>query len=171
MSLREVSRRAGVSVAAPSHHFGGKRGLMTAFAIEGLEHLEASIEGRLSTVGDEPSRRISAIARGYMEFATEHPEHFAVVFRPELYDERDPELREVGDRAFQVLAGAVDQAQRAGWRDSEDPLELAVVVWAAIHGLATFWVEGLVDERIRAEGPDHMVEATLRALGWSDAAL
>src|SRR3954451_6173243 len=39
LSLRDVARRAGVSHAAPAHHFGDKRGLLTAIAIEGFAGL------------------------------------------------------------------------------------------------------------------------------------
>ncbi|HEY4419033.1 MAG TPA: TetR family transcriptional regulator, partial [Pseudonocardia sp.] len=35
ISLRDVARRAGVSHAAPTHHFGDKTGLLTALAAEG----------------------------------------------------------------------------------------------------------------------------------------
>ncbi|HEY6309589.1 MAG TPA: helix-turn-helix domain-containing protein, partial [Streptosporangiaceae bacterium] len=36
LSLREVARRAGVSHAAPAHHFTDKAGLLTAVAAEGF---------------------------------------------------------------------------------------------------------------------------------------
>src|SRR5437660_3352898 len=42
LSLREVARRAGVSHAAPAHHFGDKKGVLTAIAVEGLEGLTAA---------------------------------------------------------------------------------------------------------------------------------
>ena len=39
LSLRELARRAGVSHAAPAHHFGDKPGLLTAIAAEGFRRL------------------------------------------------------------------------------------------------------------------------------------
>lgn len=36
VSLRDLARRAGVSHAAPAHHFGDKAGLLTAVAVQGL---------------------------------------------------------------------------------------------------------------------------------------
>ena len=39
VSMRDLARRAGVSHAAPTHHFGDKSGLLTAFAAEGFDLL------------------------------------------------------------------------------------------------------------------------------------
>ena len=36
LSLRDLARRAGVSHAAPTHHFGDKAGLLAALAAAGL---------------------------------------------------------------------------------------------------------------------------------------
>ena len=36
-SLREAARRVGVSPAAPQHHFGDARGLLTAIATAGFD--------------------------------------------------------------------------------------------------------------------------------------
>ena len=42
VSLRELARRAGVSHAAPAHHFTDKAGLFTALAVEGYGMLADS---------------------------------------------------------------------------------------------------------------------------------
>ena len=41
--LRDLARRVGVSHAAPAHHFGDKRGLLTAVAAEGYRLFAASL--------------------------------------------------------------------------------------------------------------------------------
>ena len=43
-SLRKVATEAGVSPAAPSHHFGDTCGLLTAVAIEGFTGLTESFD-------------------------------------------------------------------------------------------------------------------------------
>jgi AcrR family transcriptional regulator len=47
-TLRECARRAGVSHAAPAHHFGDARGLLTACAAAGMERLADTIDGYVS---------------------------------------------------------------------------------------------------------------------------
>ncbi len=44
LSLRDLARRAGVSHAAPAHHFGDKAGLLTALAAEGFDLLADSAD-------------------------------------------------------------------------------------------------------------------------------
>ena len=44
LSLRQVARRAGVSHAAPTHHFRNKAGLLTAIAAEGYRLLADALE-------------------------------------------------------------------------------------------------------------------------------
>src|SRR6266480_4541178 len=43
-TLREAARRAGVSPAAPSHHFGNAPGLLTEVAIRGYDELAATLK-------------------------------------------------------------------------------------------------------------------------------
>ena len=45
LSLRELGRRAGVSHAAPAHHFGDKAGLLTALAAQGYTVLAEALTG------------------------------------------------------------------------------------------------------------------------------
>src|SRR5687768_5541186 len=42
-SLREAARRAGVSPAAPAHHFKDARGLLTAVAARGFQRLTETL--------------------------------------------------------------------------------------------------------------------------------
>lgn len=162
-SLREVARRAGVSHAAPAHHFGDKRRLLTAFATRGYRNLSAQSASALAEAGTDTGKRLRTVLTVYVRYAVEHPEEFQVMARPDLIDDQDPELRAVGEVSFSHLREAVESHQATGWRQSDDPLELAVAMWAAAHGVATLWLAGLVDEAIMARGLVHLMEVTVAA--------
>src|SRR3954466_13379167 len=84
ISLRELARAAGVSHAAPAHHFTDRRGLFTALAAQGWRLLaEALTDAR-------PDFLDAALA--YVRFALDHPGHYAVMFDRSLLNPQDAEL-------------------------------------------------------------------------------
>jgi AcrR family transcriptional regulator len=140
LSLREVARRAGVSHAAPAHHFGDKAGLLTALAIEGFRLFAAAQRAGAARGGDDPLRRFGWLGWAYVMFAAEHRAYFEVMFRPELLRRDDPILAEVGREAYELLLEGV----RAALGDPA-PEALAVnatIAWSQAHGLATLWLDG-----------------------------
>lgn len=100
VSLRELARSAGVSHAAPAHHFTDRRGLFTALATQGFQLLaRALIDAR---------GRFADAALAYVGFALEHPGHYRVMFDKSLLDATDTELA-----AAEAAAGA---ELSCGWR-------------------------------------------------------
>lgn len=132
ISLREVARRAGVSHAAPTHHFGDKAGLLTALAAEGFRLLA-------NTLRDTYERTDSFLEVGvaYVRFATEHRAYFEVMFRPELYHANDPELVQASEAAEAMLYGPV--GTMAGDAPDFDALTAGIAAWSLVHGLATLY--------------------------------
>jgi len=141
LSLREVARRAGVSHAAPAHHFGDKAGLLTALAVEGFIRFTEAQRAGAARGGDDPALRFSWLGWAYVMFAAEHRAYFEVMFRPELLRRDDPALAEAALAAYQVLLQTVGAA--LGGNPAPDELALrATVAWAGAHGLATLWLDG-----------------------------
>lgn len=98
LSLRDLARRAGVSHAAPAHHFKDRTGLLTAIAAEGYALFADAL-------ADAPDLRERGVR--YVRFATGHPAHFQVMFQPELHRPDDPELLAAKARAAQALRAGV----------------------------------------------------------------
>ncbi|MGW4891390.1 TetR/AcrR family transcriptional regulator [Kitasatospora sp. NPDC004240] len=148
-SLRELARRAGVSHAAPAHHFGDKAGLLTAVAAEGFELFAASLE-RAAPDGLE-----SGVA--YVRFAIDHRAHFEVMFRPELYRADDPAVASARDRAGRVLT-----ATAGGF--APDPARsraTTIAAWSLVHGFASLWLSGALAESADAD-PEELAREVLR---------
>jgi len=142
LSLREVARRAGVSHAAPAHHFTDKAGLLTAIATEGFGMLVTYLAGAQPGGTGQPVDHLAALGRAYAQFAEESPGRFEVMFRPGLLSVSDPAFQRAGDAAFGALRQHIAACQRRGWREREPADALAAAAWALAHGIAVLRMQG-----------------------------
>lgn len=133
-SLREVARRAGVSHAAPAHHYGDAQGLLTAVAIEAFQHLTHATEAAVAGV-DDPVEALARLGRAYVAVSVEHPGHCAVVFHDAVWVD-DPTYQEWGQRAFGVLTSAIERLASEQAPDLDVDLA-AALCWSAVQGLVT----------------------------------
>jgi len=115
--LREVARQAGVSAAAPSHHFAGKAALVEALTVEGYEALTAALHAAWAAE-DDPAQRIAALGVAYVRFAVAHPAAFRLMFRPELRGpQEDAPLAQAAAASYGVLVAGIRAARDAGTDD------------------------------------------------------
>lgn len=136
-SLRAAARRAGVSPAAPAHHFGDVRGLLTAVATVGFQQFADELEA--VSVGDRKTA-VVGIAHAYLRFAQKRPGMFRLMWRTSAFDLTNPAVYGAGLRAFRVL----DQAVR-GTATSElvGDLSLAptIAAWSLMHGFSALAID------------------------------
>jgi AcrR family transcriptional regulator len=140
-TLREVARRAGVSHNAPYRHFAAKDDLLAAVASEGFERLTATMRKWMAK-GTTAMERLHLSGCGYVDFALRWPNHFLVMFDLPRDLPGCPTEAEMGRNAFQVLVGAIEEAQQSGDLAAGDPLPLAFTAWALVHGVAKLAVNG-----------------------------
>jgi AcrR family transcriptional regulator len=146
LSLRDLARRAGVSHAAPAHHFGDKRGLLTAVAAEGFRRLSASLGATY-----EATRDLAEVGVAYVTFAVEERPYFDVMFRPDLYDPDDPELVAARSASGAALYGPAATVSEAG-----------IAAWSLVHGLATLGLAGNLPPEIGGD----LAAAARRVTGY-----
>src|SRR5438128_7583271 len=72
LTLRAVAREAGVSHAAPTHHFGDLTGLVSELAAIGFQQFGAAMRTAAAT-GATPRQQALAHAMGYVAYAQAHP--------------------------------------------------------------------------------------------------
>jgi len=135
LSLRELSRRAGVSHAAPIHHFGDKAGVLTALAAEGYELLADA----LHAAGDE----FVEAGVAYVRFAVTHRAHFEVMFRPDTYHRDDPAVVAAREQASQALVHGVRTRTARTGREAR---LTGIAAWSLVHGFATLWLTGALPD-------------------------
>lgn len=141
-SLRETARRAGVSPAAPAHHFKDARGLLTAIAAQAFADLAEALDAADRAAGPDREARIKAQGRAYVAFALDRPARFDLMWRKPLLDNDDPQLNEAGDRAFDVL-DRVTRGKGAPGSGAIDPaLAPSIAAWSLVHGFARLAIDG-----------------------------
>jgi AcrR family transcriptional regulator len=164
LTLRAAAREAGVSHAAPTHHFGDMTGLLSELAAAGFRKfgaaLNAAAERRASA-----SDRMEAMGEAYVAFARDYPGMFLLMFRGERLDVARPNLREAMDDAFAVLTRGV--SARRGAMSPSAPLAAVADIarsWALVHGFAMLMLDHRLDH-VLAHLPEGMDErALLRAV-------
>lgn len=156
-SLRSVAKRAGVSHAAPAHHFGDVQGLLTALAAEGFRQFLAAQAAREAVAENDPAAQLVAAGLGYVDFAIARPALFRLLWQSERPDFMDADLGQAARAAYQHL---VDQVMATGGQSTADE----AAAWAVAHGLADLLASG----RLQALGSlpvaarDDMVAGIIR---------
>ncbi|MBO0720353.1 MAG: TetR/AcrR family transcriptional regulator [Blastocatellia bacterium] len=146
VSLREAARTAGVSHAAPYHHFKDKAALLAAVAEEGFIRLDAFQNEALESASRGPSARLSALGKAYVDFAIRNPHYFRVMFRKDLVETAlYPSLQEVAGRTFDRLLTVVGDC--LGSSSDTEAMPLALTAWSLVHGLASLWLDGPLSSR------------------------
>jgi AcrR family transcriptional regulator len=151
LSLRELARRVGVSHAAPAHHFGDKRGLLTAIAAEGYRLLGAALKDAYDHRGS-----FMDVGVAYVRFAVQHKPYFEVMFRPHLYRASDAELDDARKAARQMLYGPV--SEMSGDDHDFDALRAGVAAWSLVHGLATLYINDALPAEL-GHDPERITES------------
>ena len=141
-SLRETARRAGVSPAAPAHHFKDVRGLLTAIATQAFFDLADALESATAAAGPNRDACIKAQGMAYVAFALDRPARFDLMWRKGLLDSRDPQLGQAGDRAWEMLDGAVRGAGMPHSGALDPALAPSTAAWSIVHGFARLAIDG-----------------------------
>ena len=153
-SLAELSRRLGVTVAAPYRHFADRDELLAAVAVRAL-HAFADALAAGSGDQDPPGQRLAVMTRGYVRFAAEQRPLFDVVYGTGLDKSRYPELRSAYRRVEEPFGSCV---ARLCPDDPEAAEALADALEASAHGHAVLLLDGSY-----GEGPGAVDRAADRA--------
>jgi AcrR family transcriptional regulator len=157
LSLRELARDLCVSHSAPSRHFRDKRALLDALALAGFGRLS----GALDEIDAEDifAARLTAFARIYVDFAGKHAALLDVMFARKHASGQD-ELYAAWLRLEVATHTLITDGQRAGAVRAGNVDRIAVVVFTALHGVATLTASGL----LTGEPADHVFEDVLTHL-------
>lgn len=148
VSLREIARRAGVSHAAPKHHFGTLGALLGDVAARGFEQFVEALQSAADGSSDQaPHSRLLAMGRAYLRFAAARPGTYGLMFGKRDICETTPRLATAMLTAWTQLehgAAAVVGASRAA--------NGALLVWSTVHGMAMLKLDQKLPPHLDPQG-------------------
>ena len=169
-TLREVSRRAGVSSAAPYHHFPNKAALVRALVAEALEEL-TNVMLEAKHAQSEPLAALKAIKIAYVNFALRFPTEFRFMFRRGFGTPDSTQTVHCGEpdlttTTYDILLESILECQRAGVLAANDPNVMAMSAWSIAHGLASIILDGpIATQHANLQWAEPLVDAVIDTLG------
>jgi AcrR family transcriptional regulator len=169
-TFAEAARWAGVSPAAPYRHFRDRDELLENVALRGFRQFEAALARAWDDGRPDVFSAFDRLGKAYLEFARDEPAYYSAMFEAGILVAGNPELREVGERAFAVLRAAAEKLCAQAPAQGRPPaLMVALHIWAMSHGIASLFGRGDAARRTLPMSAEDLLEAEaliyLRGLG------
>ena len=143
LSLRDLARQAGVSIAAPYRHFKDKRELLAAISAQGFELKHKYMCEEIKKSKNKPLDMYYACAISYFRMGLKHPQHFKLMFASEVMpSEEFPELLKSACKTFQLLRRMIEYCQNKGLIGSGNSVHKALNCWCVVNGFTSLYAEG-----------------------------
>jgi AcrR family transcriptional regulator len=175
LTLRAVAREAGVSHAAPTHHFGDLTGLVSELAAIGFRKFNAAMAAALASA-TTPLERVLARPKAYVAYAQAHPGMYGLMFRTERLDYTRPSLHEAAEASFAGLASAIGAMRQEQISGDALTLEQAAAIaraWSMVHGFTMLLLDGRLEDilgRLPAgTTTEQLFETMLKTMGKPSA--
>ncbi|MBX9646654.1 MAG: WHG domain-containing protein [Xanthobacteraceae bacterium] len=172
LTLRAVAREAGVSHAAPTHHFGDLTGLLSELAAIGFRMFNAAMVAARDSE-THPLMKGLANGKAYVAYAQAHPGMYSLMFRNERLDMTRPSLHEAATASFEGLANSVGAGRNerlAGEALEALSLDQAAAIaraWSLVHGFTMLLLDGRLTDILHRlpEGttPEQLLDAMMRS--------
>ncbi|MGH8080202.1 MAG: TetR/AcrR family transcriptional regulator [Lysobacter sp.] len=144
--MREAARRAGVSPAAPAHHFGDAAGLLSEVALLGFEALAEHLQ--VDPTQGTPLQRLRMQGVGYVRFALTYPGRFQLMFRRDRLSADNAALQAAGERTLMQLEQSIRAIHGI---PPQQPLDASaraqqLATWSMVHGFAHLALDGKLSQ-------------------------
>ena len=149
LTLRAVAREAGVSHAAPTHHFGDLSGLVSELAAIGFSQFNAAMAAACSGGDLSIDQRAMARAKAYVAYAQAHPGMYGLMFRTERLDYSRPSLHEAAAESYAGVEGAIAAKRHETISKDALTLDQAAAIaraWSLVHGFTMLLLDGRLED-------------------------
>ena len=144
VSIRAVADAVGVTPPSIYRHFPDKTSLLVAVCLQSFDSFAEVM--RDARDPDDPLESLRALARAYVRYGLDHPEHYRIMFmdRLELSAEQYAAELMSESSSFGVLIETVRSLKASGILRPElvemDDFHLGVLLWSSVHGLTSLFV-------------------------------
>lgn len=164
VTMRQLAAELGVSPMTPYRYFKDKDAILAAVRASGFARFAAAMEQ--ATVGlTDPRAQSEATGRAYVRFALGHPDAYRLMFDFAQPNEAAyPELLEASTRARTMMSRHAEALVASG--DAKgDPVMIAHMLWAALHGGLVLQMAGKLSPEVDPSALRRQAfEAILRGL-------
>jgi AcrR family transcriptional regulator len=167
-SMRDLSRRLGVSHAAAYRHFASKEALLGELIMDANVRFYRCLDDARAGARGDPAERLLAIGRAYLDFGLADRADLELLFggesmaltRRALAAGR-VSLERIGDAdSFAILSGTVGECVEAGYFPAgTDPESMGIVFWSLVHGYCALARDGALEGMCSRRG---IAEAGIR---------
>lgn len=155
LSVRAISKRAGVSTIGIYSHFKGKQGILDHLYIEGFEKVFSSMD-ILDTSAPAQEVILNGV-KGYLAVADQYEAHYRLIFgESDAAYSPSEEARAMAEKAFKKL---VDMSSLILPEDTKtaEKQRIALEIWAFVHGYVSL--------------KHHAISALINPVEWNSLAL
>ena len=166
LTLRAVAREAGVSHAAPTHHFGDLTGLVSELAAIGFRQFNAAMVSACDAAAT-PLERLLARPKAYVAYAQAHPGMYGLMFRTERLDYSRPSLHEAAEASFAGLANAIGAMRQEQFSGDALTLNQGAAIaraWSMVHGFTMLLLDGRLKDILQRLPEGTTAEQLLQAM-------
>lgn len=143
ISLRQLAERVGVSTPALYHHFRNKEALLGQLGEAAIDAFDEAMASAIHQPMGEDA--LSAFVLGYVRFARDEPALYELLFGRRIWSSTEAaDFQRKARHSFRIQSERLLQLQQLGVLPAHaNPLRLAQVAWATLHGLCCMYNDGL----------------------------
>jgi len=164
LTLQVLAARLGTSRSAIYRHFSSKDDLLHNVLLFGFEMFDEVIAPIFMQTQKSVTQRFYLMGKEYINFAIEHPNLYRMLFgdkfqslREESCDIEDEEQA----KGFHALVALLVEGQETNQFKKEDPMFIAQVVHAQVHGIASLYIDGHIHIK---DNMDELYEVSFRTM-------
>lgn len=153
LSMRKIADAIGYSATSIYLYFDSKDALLHTLIHEGMMQLHGKLKEAAHEHTDDPTRRLRALCRSFIDFGLQNPEYYEIMFqlRPERMERYPPEKYRRARSNLDFFGQALKDGDEQGIFGIEDAKVTASTIWASLHGTVSLLLAERVDVSIDTE--------------------